>query len=63
MRSSRSPIIVRPPCPDCGGPMMLSTIEPATKRGYDKRFFRCTVCGHQDNVTVKSESLSLLQNC
>jgi hypothetical protein len=35
--------------------MVLSHIEPATP-GYDKRFFRCTVCGHQDKITVAAES-------
>jgi hypothetical protein len=36
--------------------MMLSTIEPATKAGYDKRFFRCTICGHCDNLTVRADA-------
>ena len=56
MPSSQSPIIVRAPCPECGGPMMLSTIEPAAKAGYDKRFFRCTICGHCDNLTVRADA-------
>jgi hypothetical protein len=36
--------------------MMLASIEPAEKAGYDKRLFRCVVCAHDDWVTVKVQS-------
>jgi hypothetical protein len=32
--------------------MMLSCIEPA-QPGFDRRTFRCAVCGYQHGVTVK----------
>jgi predicted RNA-binding Zn-ribbon protein involved in translation (DUF1610 family) len=53
-----SSLITHSPCPDCGGTMMLSCIEPA-QPGYDRRTFRCAVCGYQHGVTVKIESVPL----
>lgn len=55
--SPRSSLICHPPCPDCGGRMVLSCIEPADP-GYDKRSFTCTVCGLRDSITVKIESVA-----
>jgi hypothetical protein len=48
-------LITHSPCPDCGGTMTLSCIEPADP-GYDKRLFRCAACGYADYVRVKIES-------
>jgi DNA-directed RNA polymerase subunit RPC12/RpoP len=35
-----------PPCPDCGGKMILSTILPTMfAAAFDNITYRCTVCG------------------
>jgi hypothetical protein len=44
------PLITHSPCPNCGGPMMLSCIEP-TDPGYEKRSFSCAACRYQYGVT------------
>jgi hypothetical protein len=46
------PMITHSPCPSCGGPMMLSCIEPADP-GYEKRSFSCAACRYQYGVTFR----------
>jgi hypothetical protein len=48
------PLITHSPCPCCGGPMMLSCIEPADP-GYEKRSFSCAACWYQYSVTFSIE--------
>ena len=40
-------------CPNCGFPLLLSIIEPASQDGYDRRTFECAVCKYTETVDVK----------
>lgn len=50
--SRRFKLVTHSPCPSCGGPMMLSCIEPADP-GYEKRSFSCAACRYQYGVTFR----------
>jgi uncharacterized Zn finger protein len=41
-----------PRCPNCGGQMMLTRIEPE-RPGYDRRLFECKECGHSETTIVQ----------
>jgi uncharacterized protein with PIN domain len=43
----------RAPCPECGAPMWLVSIEPAKHPGHDVRHFECVVCKRDVMQTVK----------
>jgi predicted RNA-binding Zn-ribbon protein involved in translation (DUF1610 family) len=45
-------LLVRPPCPRCGGRMMLRHITPQTP-GYEVRTFECPSCGYSTGEVVK----------
>jgi len=38
-----------PPCPDCGGKMTLTLIEPRSV-GVSQRSLRCKDCGYPENI-------------
>ena len=40
-------------CPVCGQPMLLTTIEPADKAGFDQRTFECTTCDYTETAVVE----------
>lgn len=50
----RFPLVRHSPCPSCGGPIMLSCIEPADP-GYEKRWFNCAACRYQYSVKFRIE--------
>ena len=41
----------RPPCPKCGGTMLLRLIEPLAA-GFDQRSFECKACDYADRLVV-----------
>jgi hypothetical protein len=53
------PLITHSPCPICGGPTMLTCIEPADP-GYEKRSFSCAACRYQYGVTFGIEGVPVL---
>lgn len=57
MPSRVFPLIKHSPCPNCGGPMMLSCIEPADL-GYNRHSFRCAACRYQYSVKLRIEGAS-----
>lgn len=40
-------------CPICGKPMFLMTIEPAGKKGFDRRTFECSTCDYAETAVVE----------
>jgi len=49
----RNAPIGRHPCPICGEPMFMVTIEPTEKRGYDQRTFECSPCAYGETTVVE----------
>jgi ribosomal protein S27AE len=58
-RSEASPTVnqvqrYRPPCPNCGGPTILATIQPTPERDRNElHTFRCLQCGTTEVVEMK----------
>ena len=40
-------------CPNCGLPMLLSSIEPSEQDGHDERTFECSKCVYAETVVVQ----------
>jgi hypothetical protein len=45
-------ITLRPACPKCSTPMVLTQINP-DERGFDNRHFDCPKCGQSEAWVVK----------
>jgi hypothetical protein len=43
----------QPPCPKCGGPTVLASIEPAPETNQDLRSFACEACGAIDVIRLR----------
>ena len=42
---------LRPPCPQCAEPMMITRIEPVSS-GIDERTFQCNKCNFGETALV-----------
>ncbi len=48
---------VLPPCPDCGGKMVLSAVLPTMfAADFDNITYRCTACGTETTHSRRSRS-------
>lgn len=50
--SSAAPPAGKRRCPICGEPMLLTTIEPAGRAGFDQRLFECPTCDYAETAAV-----------
>ena len=46
------PTVGRRPCPICGDPMFMVSIEPTDKRDYEQRTFECARCAYGETMVV-----------